>query len=75
MRHHKSQCSVLIVTNNNHTKEVLTNHKFAEELHEPPPPPPLKLLNQICIDLKNDPNGTEKNGKIPCLSSLLVPFM
>ena len=40
-----------------------------------PPPPPLKLLNRICIDLKNDPNGSEKNGfplkngKIPCLSS------
>ena len=39
----------------------------------PPPPPPLKLLNRICIDLKNDPNGSEKNGfplkngKIPCL--------
>ena len=38
-----------------------------------PPPPPLKLLNRICIDLKNDPNGSEKNGfplkngKIPCL--------
>ena len=72
MRHHKSQCSVLIVTNKNHTKEVLTNHKLAEELHEPPPPPP-KILNRICINLKNDPNGTEKNGfplkngKIPCL--------
>ena len=75
MRHHKSQCSVLIVTNKNHTKEGLTNHKFAEDLHEPPPPPPLplKLLNRIYIDLKNDPNGSEKNGfplkngKIPCL--------
>ena len=38
-----------------------------------PPPPPLKILNRICIDLKNDPNGPEKNGfplkngKIPCL--------
>ena len=37
-------------------------------------PPPLKILNRICIDLKNDPNGPEKNGfplkngKIPCLS-------
>ena len=59
MRHHKSQCSVLILTNKNHTKEGLTNHKFAEELHDPPPPP-LKLLNRICIDLKNDPNGSEK---------------
>ena len=58
MRHHKLQCSVLIVTNKNHTKERLTNHKFAEELHDPPPP--LKLLNRICIDLKNDPNGSEK---------------
>ena len=71
MRHHKLQRSVLIVTNKNHTKEGLTNHKFAEELHDPPPP--LKLLNRICIDLKNDPNGPEKNGfplkngKIPCL--------
>ena len=27
----------------------------------PPPPPPIKLLNRICIDLKNDPNGSEKN--------------
>ena len=26
------------------------------------PPPPLKLLNQICIDLKNDPDGFQKNG-------------
>ena len=25
-------------------------------------PPPPKLLNQICIDLKNDPNGSEING-------------
>ena len=40
MKHHKLQCSVLIVTNKNHTKEGLTNHKFAEELHDPPPPPP-----------------------------------
>ena len=40
MRHHKSQCSVLILTNKNHTKEGLTNHKFAEELHDPPPPTP-----------------------------------
>ena len=69
MRHHKSQYSVLTVTNKNHTKEGLTNHKFAEELHEPP----LILLNRICIDLKNDPNGSEKNGfplkngNIPCL--------
>ena len=63
MRHDKSQCSVLIVTNKNHTKEVLTNHKFAEELHEPPPPKKKKLLNRICIDLKNDPNGTEKTPK------------
>ena len=37
------------------------------------PPVPLKLLNRIYIDLKNDPNGSEKNGfplkngKIPCL--------
>ena len=74
MRHHKSQCSVLILTNKNHTKEGLTNHKFAEELHDPPPP--LKLLNRICIDLKNDPNGSEKNGfplkngKIPCLENM-----
>ena len=37
MRRHKSQCSVLILTNKNHTKEGLTNHKFAEELHDPPP--------------------------------------
>ena len=59
MKHHKSQCSLLIVTNKNHTKEGLTNNKFAEELHDPPP---LKLLNRICIDLKNDPNGFEKNG-------------
>ena len=87
MRHHKSQCSVLIGTNKNHTKEGLTNHKSAEELHDPPPLsvhslylykqyPTLKLLNRICIDLKNDPNGSEKNGfplkngKIPCLSLL-----
>ena len=61
MKHHKSQCSVLILTNKNRTKEGLTNHKFAEELHDPPPPPPLKkLLNRICIDLKNDPNGSKK---------------
>ena len=74
MRHHKSQCSVLIVTNKNNTKEVnCQTIKIAEELHEhPPPPPTLKLINQICIDLKNDPNGIEKNGfplkngKIPC---------
>ena len=73
MRHHKSQYSVLIVTIKNHTKEGLTNHKFAEELHDPPPPKKKKLLNRICIDLKNDPNGSEKNefplknGKTPCL--------
>ena len=76
MRHHKSQCSVLILTNRNHTKEGLTNHKFAEELHDPPPP--LKLLNRICIDFKTDPNGSEKNGfplkngKIPCLTYACV---
>ena len=76
MKHHKSQCSVLILTNKNHTKEGLTNHKVAEEWHDPPPPP-LKLLNRICIDLKNDPNGSEKNGfplkngKIPCLHKLI----
>ena len=50
MRHHKSQYS------------VLTNHKFAEEFHEPPPPPP-KILSRICINLKNDPNGSEKTEK------------
>ena len=44
MRHHKSQCSVLILSNKNHTKEGLTNHKFAEELHDPPPPPPPKII-------------------------------
>ena len=55
MRHHESQSSVLILTNKNHTKEGLTNHKFAEELHDPPPP--LKLLNRICIDLKNNNNN------------------
>ena len=44
MRHHKSQCSVLILTNKNHTKEGLTNHKFAEELHDPPPPPTPKII-------------------------------
>ena len=76
MRHQKSQCSVLILTNKNHTKEGLTNHKFAEELQDPPPP--LKLLNRICIDLKNDPNGSEKNGfplkngKIPCLMMTIL---
>ena len=26
----------------------------------PPPPPPVKILNRICMDLKNDPNGPEK---------------
>ena len=60
MRHHKSQCSVLILTNKNHTKEGLTNHKFAEELHDPPKKKIFFLLNWICIDLKNDPNGSEK---------------
>ena len=57
-------CSMLIVSNKNHTKEGLTNNKFAEELHvhPPPPPPPLKLLNQICIDLKNNPDGFQKSG-------------
>ena len=75
MRHHKSQCSVLILTNKNHTKEGLTNHKFAEELHDPPPPPPppLKLLNRICIDTQMA-NGSEKNGKIPCLIIILREF-
>ena len=60
MRYHKSQCSVLIiVTNKNHTKERLTNHKFAEKLHEPPhPPPPPQIIKP---DLHRDPNGTEKN--------------
>ena len=47
-------CSMLIVTNKNHTKEGLTNNKFAEELH--------KLLNQICINLKNNPDCFQKNG-------------
>ena len=60
MRHHKSQCLVLMVTNKNHTKEGLTNHIFAAESHDPPPLP-IKLLNRICIDLKNGPNGSEKN--------------
>ena len=32
------------------------------------PPPKKKILNQICINLKNDPNGSKKtHGKIPCL--------
>ena len=44
MRHPKPQCPVLIVTNKNHIKEGLTNHKFAEELHAPPPPPPPKII-------------------------------
>ena len=55
---------MLTVTNKNHTKEGLTNHKFAEEFHEPPPPPPPpKILSRICIDLNNDPNGSEKTEK------------
>ena len=42
--------------------------------------PPLKLLNRICIDLKNDPNGSEKNkfplknGKIPYLIVVFIIF-
>ena len=57
-----SQIAMFSVTviNKNHRKEGLTNYKFAEELYDPPPRPPLKLLNRICIDLKNDPNGSEK---------------
>ena len=43
MRYHKSQCSVLILTNKNHTQEGLTNHKFAEELHDPLPPKIIKM--------------------------------
>ena len=74
--HHTWQCSVwqLPVTDKNHITEGLTVKQTICLLKSRmTPPPPLKILNRICIDLKNDPNGPEKNGfplkneKIPCL--------
>ena len=70
--HHTWQ---LPVTDKNPITEGLTVKQtiYLLKSRMTPPPPPLKILNRICIDLKNDPNGPEKNGfplkngKIPCL--------
>ena len=58
----RRRCSVwqLPVTDKNHITEGLTVKQTIYLLKSRMTPPPLKILNRICIDLKNDPNGPEK---------------